>query len=222
MPQVHSTGRAWDSEELRNLRAQRNNAINSSDRKILSKQIYRITRRRLREYRTDQANERLREFKRLEVLEQSHMYPILKKHTAGPNYGKCGELLQQLYSADVPTEYSSSCDVPPFTLVEIQRAIKSMRKGRCTDKSGLITELFLFGGIVVHESLQSCINHLVRYGDILSNWCETFFVLLHKRGNTEAAINWRPIALLNITYKILARLMYSRIRNDFDKYQSDE
>ena len=45
---------------------------------------------------------------------------------------------------------------------------------------------------------------------------------MHKGGNTEDANNWRPIALLSITYKILARLVYYRIRNDLDKQQSDE
>ena len=34
--------------------------------------------------------------------------------------------------------------------------------------------------------------------------------------------NWRPIAILSITYKIFARVIYNRIRRDLDAHQSED
>ena len=33
---------------------------------------------------------------------------------------------------------------------------------------------------------------------------------------------WRPVAVLSITYKIMARLLYSRLRSQLDGCQSEE
>ena len=47
-------------------------------------------------------------------------------------------------------------------------------------------------------------------------------MLLHKGGPTADPNNWRPIAILSISYKIFARCIYHRIRRQLDHEQSDE
>ena len=97
-----------------------------------------------------------------------------------------------------------------------------MRKKRCADKDGIVLEMFLHGGKQHFDSLLSCLNSVLLDGCVPSNWCETFFTLLHKGGPTDDANNWRPIAILSITYKILARLEYHRIRYQLDSHQSED
>ena len=214
--------RSWDCEELQSLRKERNTVTTAVRRSQISKDIQRITRRRLREHKTKAAQICLEAFQQLEVLEKTHMYPIKKKHTTGPNYEECAQLLQQVYQSDTNVMYSSKCSIPPFSISEIQSTVKSMRKKRSADSSGVLLEMFLYGGDEVLQSLQSCLNEILDTGEILTSWYETFFVLLYKGGKVEDANNWRPIALLSITYKILARLVYFRIRDELEKHQSHD
>jgi hypothetical protein len=37
-------------------------------------------------------------------------------------------------------------------------------------------------------------------------------VLLHKSGNRESLNNWRPISLLNVSYKIYAKMLQKRLQ----------
>ena len=72
------------------------------------------------------------------------------------------------------------------------------------------------------QILLEYLNNVLLSGCIPSSWCETFFSLLHKGGSVHDANNWRPIAILSITYKIFARLIYQRIRHELDTHQSED
>ena len=66
------------------------------------------------------------------------------------------------------------------------------------------------------------LNDVLRTGIIPTNWYETHFSLLHKGGSTEDANNWRPIAILRITYKMMARLIFGRLSSGLDLHQSED
>ena len=166
--------------------------------------------------------EKLTEFSKLESLQKLHMYPIKKTHTIGPNLQACASLLQQVYTSENEAPYSDSFSVPLFTFDEVEHALKRMRKGRCCDKDGMFLEMFLHCGRNNLQVLCTCLNNILVNKDIPEKWCDTFFSLLHKGGSTEDANNWRPIAILSITYKILARLVYHRIQQDLNEHQSED
>ena len=214
--------RPWDLNELKFLRAQRRSATCPEVRKKVSKAIWRLTRYQLRKHRTSEAEKKLIEFSNLEILQTAHLYPIKKKHTIGPNLEACAHLLKQVYTSDNTFEYSSSCNVPTFTTNELETALRKMRKGRCADKDGIVLEIFLHSGKHHLDLLLTYLNQVLLQGCVPVTWCDTFFSLLHKGGSTEDANNWRPIAILSITYKILARLVYQRIRSKLDSHQSEE
>lgn len=46
--------------------------------------------------------------------------------------------------------------------------------------------------------------------------------IVHKVGDPADAHNWRPIAILAASYKILARMLYERLRGVLDAQQADE
>ena len=208
--------------ELQNLRAMRRIIQNASERKNISKQIWRKTRDQLRQYRTKQAEEKLNEFSKLESLGKLHLYPIKKTHTIGPNLEACAKLLQQVYTTDNELNYSTNHSVPAFTFEEVKHALKCMRKGRCCDKDGMFLEMFLHCGSNNLQILCTYLNEILENKHIPDRWCDTFFSLLHKGGSTEDPNNWRRVAILSITYKIFARLVYHRIRKDLDAYQSED
>ena len=121
---IGSSSRPWDSTELQNLRATRKSATSGEERTRISKQIWRLTRKGLREHRTKQAVEKLTEFRQLEKLGKLHMCPITKTHTAGPNLESCATLLQQVYTTDNHMEYETNYLVLPFSLEELEYALK--------------------------------------------------------------------------------------------------
>ena len=52
------------------------------------------------------------------------------------------------------------------------------------------------------------------------SWRKNTINVLHKGGATHDAANYRPICILDITYKVLARIIYSRIIKKIDAAQS--
>ena len=72
-------------------------------------------------------------------------------------------------------------------------------KKRSVDLSGVFLQMSLYGGDVVLQSLQSCLNEILDICEILRSWYETYSVSLQKGVKVEDANNWRPIALLSIT-----------------------
>ena len=124
--------------------------------------------------------------------------------------------------SDHETKYAEGFTVPLFTKQELTYGLKRMQKGRCADTDGISLEMFLYSGEENQQRLLECLNNVLVEGVIPSSWCNTFFTLLHKGGPIQDANNWRPIAILSITYKIFARLIYHRIRHQLDAFQSED
>jgi len=147
----------------------------------------------------------------------------VKKHTTiKADDEKCAASLENVYSTERPFTYSTVCNVPPFAIEELVHVAKKMKKGKSTDKIGIVSEMFIHASADVLESLLSYLNEVLRTGKIPSNWFNTHFALLHKGGDVHDVQNWRPIANLNITYRILARLVFYRIVRSLDDHQSED
>ena len=63
-------------------------------------------------------------------------------------------------------------------------------------------------------------SDIIRGGEIPESWHNNTIDMLHKTGPTHDASNYRPICILDITYKVLARILYSRIIGKIDAAQS--
>ena len=61
---------------------------------------------------------------------------------------------------------------------------------------------------------------VIRGGAVPDSWRKNTINVLHKSGATHDAANYRPICILDITYKVLARIIYSRIIKKIDEAQS--
>ena len=113
--------------------------------------------------------------------------------------------------SETPFQYSNTCSVPAFTIDELKKGIRKMRKGRCADHDGINLEMFLHSGQHHLQTLLVCLNEVLIEDSIPSSWCDLFFTLLHRGGCVQDGNNWRPAAILSITYKIFARLVHDRI-----------
>ena len=219
--------RAWDTAELQSLRVQRQWATGSM-RAELSKLIWRKTRQRLRMLRTEQARRRLEEFKRLKDLDRIHMHPIKRKCAQQPDLDKCAAFLQEVYASDLRGEPqtailpASLANLPRIRIEEVRSAVDHMAMNKSGDAHGVCLEMFAYAGETCLGQLTDLYNKVVDQAVVPESWRESHFTLLTKPGDVTDPGNWRPIALLSISYKIFARILYTRLRPTLDREQSDD
>ena len=213
------------STHLERLRRMRRATSDPEGRRDLSKQIWRLARKELRIQKTRRTTDLLTKFSELKKLETIHRSPVTKASTNRPNLDSCSKLLGDIYKGDIelPDEHAEGIDdIAPFRVEEVVEAIRHMSKGKAADRDGVLLEMFLFGGDDMLLCLTEIFNDMLQTGDLPPNWRESFFTLLHKGGDAADPNNWRPIAILSITYKIFARVIFNRIRSDLDAHQSEE
>jgi len=115
---------------------------------------------------------------------------------------------------------TSFADIPPFKLSELTSVLQSMRNRKSGDDLGLVLEMFKYGGRSLHEVLLGIYNRMLRDQCLEPSWQESLFKMIPKPGDVAEVSNWRPIAVLRITYKIFAKLIHWRIHPFLDKGQS--
>ena len=77
-------------------------------------------------------------------------------------------------------------------------------------------------GDFLQQRLVDEYNRLLHSGFAETGWHDTFFKLLPKTCNLKEPANWRPIAILNVSYKLMARMVYNRLHMTLEKHQPDE
>ncbi|GBG61726.1 hypothetical protein CBR_g23241 [Chara braunii] len=99
----------------------------------------------------------------------------------------------------------------PFTLEELKEATKSMARGKSPGDDGLLVEFFEATWGQVGPILLSLFNKVLEGGRLTEDMCRGVITLLYKKGDKLNVRNWRPISLLNVAYKILAKALSRRL-----------
>ena len=92
-----------------------------------------------------------------------------------------------------------------------------MASNKSSDNIGLTAEMFKFAPIEATDILLSLLNNILVHGQLPDNRRSIQFIMIAKHMNAKTVDEFRPIALLNICYKVYARLLKSRVRNCLDK-----
>ena len=97
-------------------------------------------------------------------------------------------------------------------LEELTIAVFSMANSKSLGPDGVTTELFKAMWLLIEsEYCQILTQGIVR--DKLPTWMIAgVIILLHKGGNKSLLSNWRPIMLLNKTYKIFAKILQMELQ----------
>ena len=109
--------------------------------------------------------------------------------------------------------------VPPFTLQELGAVLRDLHYGKAADADGMVAEMFKYSNIPLQTCLLDIYNSMIASGSFEMSWQHTLFSMLPKSGDSSQPTNWRPIAVLKITYKIFSRLLYNRLRVVMDEQQ---
>lgn len=101
----------------------------------------------------------------------------------------------------------------PLSLSELGEAIKSCKKNKTPGGDGLPVELYLALWEVIGHDLLEVYNELLDNGKMPASLREGVITLIYKKKGDRLDIkNWRPITLLGVDYKLLAKVMANRLK----------
>ena len=112
-----------------------------------------------------------------------------------------------------------TANIPPFDMSELRSALRAMRCRKGSDDCGIVAEMVKQASDGYLRKLLNIFNEMRRTADIDPMWRLTLFSMLPKSGDLSLAQNWRPVAILRISYKLFARLVYQRLRRKLDTSQ---
>ncbi|CAI5469629.1 unnamed protein product [Closterium sp. Yama58-4] len=109
-----------------------------------------------------------------------------------------------------------------WTEAEVKQAFKALADGKSPGKDGLPKELFERHWDVLGDEFLRLAQSFSGSASIPASIKEAVTILLHKKGEKDNLDNYRPITLLNFTYKVLARVVANRMKLHLHKVISAE
>lgn len=101
----------------------------------------------------------------------------------------------------------------PLTKEEIKLSLSGMGKNKSPGNDGLTVEFYMFFYEKLINSLLKVYKEIEnRHEMSRSMKCAVISLIYKKKGNKADLKNWRPISLLNVDYKILARCFSNRLK----------
>ena len=98
----------------------------------------------------------------------------------------------------------------PLTPAELERACKALAPGKAAGPDGLPAEFFQAYWPILSPLMQRLCDQAAATGTAPAGLCDAVIVLLHKKDSKTLLANYRPISLLNVAYKIIAKAWASR------------
>ena len=209
---------------LKDLVFQRKEARDTQRRRDLSKSILKQARRELRMWKSKWAEHLVQKFENTKYLQKIRSAPI-RSSACAIDAEEFASFLGTLYSSANPLAITDEDkkmiqSIFIFSLQEFDSALKTMSNLRSTDEDGMVVEMIKYANIEFKESLIIFFNKILIDGTFDESWHNTILQMLPKDGDLKELFNWRPIALLQIFYKIFSKFVYNRISTHLFQRQS--
>jgi len=105
----------------------------------------------------------------------------------------------------------------PISFEECENVLKEMKNGKSPGSDGITAEFYKQYWPVIGSQFLEVINEIYSTNSLCDTQKRGVLTLLHKKGERELLSNWRPITLLNVDYKIIAKVMSSRLKKILPK-----
>ena len=100
----------------------------------------------------------------------------------------------------------------PLSQEELRMALWDMCPRKSPGLDGIVLEFYKVFWNVLGEEFTCMINASISEGQLLPSVTQGMIILLHKGGDQQAFMNWRPITLLNLGYKIYTKALQLRLQ----------
>ena len=98
------------------------------------------------------------------------------------------------------------------TSEEFQRALGKLRLRKAGGESGVIPEMLVFGGPVLHKVLLELFQKVWSEGQVFAAWRDALVVPVPKKSDLSLCDNWRGISLLDVAGKLLGQIIQERLQ----------
>ena len=105
----------------------------------------------------------------------------------------------------------------PITKEECKVAIDKMARNKAAGISGFTAEFFSFFWEDIGDFVVDYYNQAKKHGELFITHRRGVITLVPKKGNQMQLKNKRPICLLDVVYKIIAKVIANRLGNVVDK-----
>ncbi|CAI5975628.1 unnamed protein product [Closterium sp. NIES-65] len=105
---------------------------------------------------------------------------------------------------------------------EVKAAFFSMARNKSPGGDGLLKELFECHWDLLGGSFMAMVKDFEVSASLPAELKEAVTILLHKNGDRDQLNNYRPITLLNFTYKVLAKVLADRMKRILHQVISPE
>lgn len=97
------------------------------------------------------------------------------------------------------------------TELEVESVLKSMQRNKTLGRDGFSVEVYVMFWPVFKKHLTVIVQYCVSTWELSSTMKKGAITLIFKKGDRREIKNWRPITLLNVDYKLVAKLLASRM-----------
>lgn len=135
------------------------------------------------------------------------------------------EYYETLYSNDEEeiqeeqfnTEHNTNTDIKLTILnEEIEWAVKNTKEGKAGGSDGITIEHIKAGGSTIVNALNKLFNKCLEEAKVPEEWLISKLVLLKKKGSGKEIKNYRPLSLLQISYKLFTKIIINRMDSIFN------
>jgi len=113
-----------------------------------------------------------------------------------------------------PDTLKISSDAP--TVKEIKTAIKHLESNKASGLDNLPPEIFKIYPHTVANILEPLLKKVWESGQIPIGWKQGLIIKLPNKGDLTECRNWRGITLLNTICKVLATIIYNRLKEEME------
>ena len=104
-----------------------------------------------------------------------------------------------------------------ITKNEVREAISQLNKGKAPGPDGLSSELYLLCTEELVDILTHTFNDGIKKGRMHDSFYKGVISLIFKKGSSNNFDNWRHVTLMNIDYKIFAKIIVNRLNKDLEE-----
>lgn len=108
--------------------------------------------------------------------------------------------------------------ISPPTKDEVVECIKHLKNNKSAGENNITAEILKNGGETLIFRIWSLIKTIWEVERMPEKWNKAIIIPLHKKGAENDCNNYRGIALQDVTYKVLAKI----IRNRLEKYHNEK
>jgi len=117
------------------------------------------------------------------------------------------QFLSKTVPEDVKEELSS-----PIKIEEVEGVLKRMGKGKVPGVDGLPVEFYISFFNVLGPYLVEIVREVLESNNVKGSMSTGVMILLYKKGERADITNYRPLAMLTVDYKIIAKLLADRLK----------